>query len=396
MDAFVSGCLGVQLNGPIPGGKVPPKFPLSAEISTCFPKQGVQTHGRGFAFFGVRRSDGESEHSTSRSVRAWTNGATLDRQRLGLPLPQDERKLGQRVPLNYLRPEEWEEVFQVAARENCDPWQLTAEFLEEKLRRIYQEMGDGLETYFRRTGLPGIKVARLLPFRCASLEFYVEYPFNVDRKDDAQFLLERAVAPELGLKVQKEKWTLQSADEGLCAKWLVPEETQEAFQVLLKLYAKGDMLRLELQYRLPRIMSDYRDSFKVDDLEVFVDEVGRYADKAYNLFERIHTHLRLPQQRVSREKILAVLKSYGIRAPDQNMKWQDFLDQICVFGVYQPARARLKNFRICPPALRDKLAHPEWGILERKQIEGLSGEIKKVLYLLRPNWEAASLKWSDL
>ena len=364
-------------------GSRPSKTYLSKKDFGCFPGlQGFEASRYRDIFFGWRP---DKNHSSR--VELWTNGAAIDRCAYGLEIPKKTTKGNGQSLFNYLRSEERRFILKAAGHR--PPWECSIQSLTRKIKDLDKEAIRLVSRVY-----PGVMLSPR-PHKTNSFELYIEYLCLLGRREEVLLYFEKNIVPVIGLKNKLQEYDKEASSEGCLATWTImnnyenPDDRPPGEKIFLKLYLKGDHMRIE--YRV--IHPGFRIELYPDNIEQLLPEMRPYAESAERIFNDIHANLNLPAMVHSREKLVEVLRAYGLPNPNQpTPKIADFIQQITEYGIYHPSSSRNKDYIIRQETIK-KFANDEWGILIKDYEVGLSGKTKRVLYRLRPDWELAGERY---
>jgi hypothetical protein len=345
-------------------------IPLSGVGSTYFPKSRLYFRP-GKVFIGQREGS---------LTKLKINGLQCLRVGHDLPRQSDE--------INLLSEEELNFVVQKAKEEKITPFELAVDAVRWGLVILASEVR---QLVARRLGDPMASFES--QFKIYRAEFPRDYgPVTTQTAEELTKTFERAVGQESGLIHTEIVWK-----GGRCPRFrVVPRLDGKARigrneRTTIKGYKKREMFRTEITYEYPTAESLL---LTPEDLCGQLEALSKDANAR---LDRLHQGLGdiSRASHIREDVLLSILKgTYGLIGCKQNARWQNFCTQVAELGVYDPATAP-KDLRVRRETLRDKVAHPTWGILEKRGREAGSGAGNVPYYSLRTDWREALERWPD-
>lgn len=321
--------------------------------------------------------------------RLCTNGARLSRRLLGLPDPLPRCRKEEEKLSNQLSEEERRQLITLAGAH--EPWEQTAQQLPPLLKEAHNQVLSKIREitpFF--SYVPALKVG--IPIY--RIEFYREYQLAPKRINEVLEEMTRSIARRLGYQQTEKQWSRIWKRDGVLRRWEYQFRKSEEFKrkksekVFLKLYSKGDYMRLEVEYENPSTHV-----VPPEEPEKILPEIYRIAADAREKLDKIHEQLNIQPIEISSKDLFDALANYGVRRPRHSKDWEEFVEQVTETECYDVTKASLSGFKIDSRTLGKKLAHPDFGMLERHSKDAVNGKSTRSVFRLRPDYRDRSLKY---
>lgn len=224
----------------------------------------------------------------------------------------------------------------------------------------------------------------LFPASIYRAEFIHDYtPLTSATAQEAISTFERTVARQSGNLYTERNW-----QSGHCTHFRVEPRLNRKGQLgrnertFIKGYQKGEVFRIEVTYESPR-------SSKLLLTPADICEELRLLSKdAKSRLDTIHKNLGeiTKAQHATEAELWEALQIYGLKGCEQNLRWRELCRQVAECGVYDRAIIPA-SLRVRRETLRDKIAHPTWGILEKRKHATGTGAGGIPFYSLRREWK---------
>ncbi len=220
------------------------------------------------------------------------------------------------------------------------------------------------------------------------LQFYREYATTDKSLPNIMDQLAQAAAPSFGACESRVHYNKQWKDTGALRRWKLQirgesgQRKKRTEGATLTAYYKGGMLRIEVSRELPRhplVMPNEKSKLHT----IFAG----FAEQAIEVLDRVDDQLKISAPEIPVDHLYNILKKYGVRAPQKNVGWIGFVDQVARTKVFDHSQARLEGNNLPYSMLSQRLAHPEWGILSKQHRIAINGTSNKFVFLLRHDWQ---------